>query len=444
VRRVAIIGADFVPSSLPPATRIRFFARHLPEFGWDPIILTTDPKYYDWNFDPTNEQLLSPSLKVIRTRAFNSAWTRKIGIGDVGMRSLWYHWRALQSLCRDRQVDLVFIPVPPSVPMVLGRLAHLKFGIPYVIDYIDPWVSEYYWSVPKSERPPKWPLAYAMARVLEPFAIKRVSQITGVSRGTTDSVIRRYSNLTSAHGTEIPYGAEPTDFDYLQRNPRPNSVFDNNDGLFHISYVGACIPGMHPTVRAVFQALRLGIAREPEVFRRLRLHFVGTSYARDLGVARLREIAREVGVAEYVNEITQRVPYLESLQIMLDSSALVLVGSDEPHYTASKVFPCLLARKPLLAVFHKESSVNEILDGSNSALVVNYSGGEPPATQVEAIYTALLKLIHMNVAERTEVEPTGFLSARMMTRRLASTFDHVLGNSERTQAVSPLQETLSK
>ena len=443
MRRVAIIGADFVPSSLPPATRIRLFARHLPEFGWEPIVLTTDPKYYDWNFDPSNEQLLSPSLNVIRTPALNSKWTRKIGIGDVGMRSLWYHWRALQRLCRDCQVDLIFIPVPPSVPMVLGRLAHLKFGVPYIIDYIDPWVSDYYWNVPKSERPPKWPLAYAMARILEPFAIKRVSQITGVSRGTTDSVIRRYSHLTSAHGTEIPYGAEPTDFDYLKSQQGKNSVFDNSDGLFHVSYVGACIPGMHPTVRAIFQAVRLGIAREPEVFRRLRFHFVGTSYARDGGVERLREIAREVGVAEYVNETTQRVPYLESLQIMLDSSALVLVGSDEPHYTASKVFPYLLARKPLLAVFHKESSVNEILANSNSALVLNYSNDEPPAGQVEAIYTALLELVHMNVADTTEIEPPEFLSARMMTRRLASTFDQVLANSERTQTV-PLRETLTK
>lgn len=33
-----IIAPDFGPSSLPPATRVRFFAKHLPEFGWEPVV----------------------------------------------------------------------------------------------------------------------------------------------------------------------------------------------------------------------------------------------------------------------------------------------------------------------------------------------------------------------------------------------------------------------
>jgi hypothetical protein len=98
----------------------------------------------------------------------------------------------------------------------------------------------------------------------------------------------------------------------------------------------------------------------------------------------------------------------------------------------------------LLAVFRRESSVNEILASSDSALVVNYSAVEPPATQVETVYSSLLKLVHMNVAGEMDVEPPGFLSARMMTRRLASTFDLALANSERSEAVNPLRETLSK
>jgi hypothetical protein len=36
--------------------------------------------------------------------------------------------------------------------MILGRLAHARFGIPYVIDYIDPVVTEYYWKLPRSQR----------------------------------------------------------------------------------------------------------------------------------------------------------------------------------------------------------------------------------------------------------------------------------------------------
>src|SRR5439155_21094507 len=102
MKRVLIIASDFVPSSLPPATRVRFFAKHLPEFGWEPIVLTVDPRHYEAAVDPENEKLLSPSLDVIRTRAFSTRWTRKIGIGDIGIRSLWQHWRAINRLCRKR------------------------------------------------------------------------------------------------------------------------------------------------------------------------------------------------------------------------------------------------------------------------------------------------------------------------------------------------------
>src|SRR5271157_2170322 len=56
---------------------------------------------------------------------------------------------------------------PPNPTMVLGRLAHARFGISYVIDYIDPVVSDYYWKLPRSQRPPKYAMAYALARLME-------------------------------------------------------------------------------------------------------------------------------------------------------------------------------------------------------------------------------------------------------------------------------------
>ena len=58
MKTVLIVGADFAPSSLPPATRIRFFAKHLPKFGWQPIVLTVAPEHYEWVVDADNLKLL--------------------------------------------------------------------------------------------------------------------------------------------------------------------------------------------------------------------------------------------------------------------------------------------------------------------------------------------------------------------------------------------------
>lgn len=430
MKRVLVIASDFAPSSLPPATRVRFFARHLPEFGWEPIVLTVDPKHYEATVDLENEQLLSPSLDVLRTGAFGSRWTRKFGVGDIGMRSLWQHWRAIKRLCRERQIDLIFIPVPPYVPMVLGRLAHARFGVPYVIDYIDPWVTEYYWKLPKAQRPPKWRASYWLSRTLEPFGLKKVAHITGVSKGTTDGVVDSYSWLRPEHATEIPFGAEVGDFEYLRQHPRPNSIFNPADGLVHLSYIGACIPGMHAALRAIFQAVRAGLDRTPETFERLRLHFVGTSYAANGHAPRnVLALAQETGVGPLVDEQPRRIPYLASLQVMMDSDALLLVGSDEPHYTASKVFPYLLAGRPLLALFHEESSVVRILNETGSARVIRFNSRNAASYRVDEICEWLARIASPddgNTSLSTSAEAVDSYSVRAMTSRLAGAFDQAV------------------
>lgn len=430
MKSVAILGADFSPSSLPPALRIRYFAQHLPEFGWQPIIITTDSKHYNWKIDPENERLLPESLEVIRTNALPEKLTRKIGIGDIGARSMWYHWKVISDLCRKKRIDLLFIPVPPFFPMMLGRLAHMRFGVPYVVDFIDPWVTEYYWTVPKDKRPPKWAMFYTLSRILEPFSLKKVSHIVGVSKGTTDSVVSRYRHLTEDDATEIPYGGEASDFEYLRKRPRRNEIFDPQDGFFHISYIGAYPTGMEPTVRALFRAAKAGLERNPELFRRLRFHFVGTTYAPNGNSPyQLKPLARELGIEELVEEHPPRIPYLDALQLQLDSNALMIIGSDAPHYTASKIFPYILAQKPLLTIFHEESSVVKILDETQAGEVIKFSSQKPPHEKIDEITDRLESLLGMYPEDipQTRWEKFEQYTTRAMAFRLATVFNKVSG-----------------
>jgi glycosyltransferase involved in cell wall biosynthesis len=434
---VAIVGADFSPSSLPPALRIRLFAQHLPEFGWEPVVITTDPKYYDWPVDPENEQLLPDSLKIIRTGALPSRVTRKIGFSDIGIRSLWHHWCALRQLCRSGDIDLIFLPVPPNYGMALGRVVWARFRIPYVVDYIDPVVTEYYWNVPKVQRPPKWQLVYRFNRLLEAFALRKVAHLTAVDRSYTCDVFKRCPWLCDNDTTGIPYGGEATDFEYARTHLRPNKIFDSHDGLQHVSYVGRGGPDMIPSLQAVFQALKLGIERSPGLFSRIRMHFVGTTYApRAEDLYQVLPLAREAGVEDLVDEHPSRVSYLDAIQILLDSHALLVVGSESPHYTASKIFPYVLSRRPLLAIFHRESSVVQILRETCAGDVVQFSGESPPAGKVQEITTALEKLLAL---PREYSPPTCWgaferYTARAMAAELAGVFDHVIDARSKNSA----------
>jgi hypothetical protein len=429
MKQVVIVGADFSPSSLPPALRIRFFAQHLHEFGWHPIVVSTDPKYYDCEFDPENERLLPDTVEVIRTRALRSRLTRLAGVGDVGLRSLLHHWYVVSRLCRTRKIDLLFIPVPPYFSMTLSRLVHHRFKIPSVIDYIDPWVNDYYWQLPKAERPPKYAVAYALSRVLEGFSLKHVRHITGVSEGTTMKVVGKRSWLSVDDATEIPYGGEPDDFEYLRRHHRSQKVFDPADGYIHLSCAGAYASPMKPVVTAFLSAIRSGLDNKPEIFRRLRVHFVGTSYAPNgRSVYNIMPLAREAGVEHVVEEIPNRVAYLEALQILLDSHGLFLLGSIEPHYTASKVFPYILARKPLLAIFHEGSSVVKVLNETQAAELVTFDDHSlGPATVKET--TAKLEIIMRLPSDyRPPTKWSAFepYTTRSMSARLSQAFDKAL------------------
>jgi hypothetical protein len=432
VRQVLILGADFTPSSLPPALRIRFFAHHLAEFGWQPTVLTTDYRYYEHPVDFENEKLLPGTYRIIRTSAFSAGLTRVFGLGDLGLRSLWYHWLALKQLCKDNRFDLLVIPVPPYPTMLLGRLAHARFGLPYLIDYIDPWITKRYWKSPPEQRPPKWFLASILAEVLEPVSLRRVSHITGVSAGTTASVLSRYPWLEGISASEIPYGGEPEDFEYLRRHPRLNPIFRPDDGLLHLSYVGACIPQMQATVRALFEAFRRGLQLEPSLFKRARLHFVGTTYAPQAeGRFQVLPLVREAGLDEYVDEHPARLPYLEAMQTQLDSHALLLVGSDAPHYTASKVFPGVLSRRPVLAIFHEASSVVSILQETRAGRVVTYDSEHPPDSRVPEIMQQLSEMLSLQPDHEPATDWMVFerYTTRSMARKLAEASDCALRRS---------------
>jgi glycosyltransferase involved in cell wall biosynthesis len=323
--------------------------------------------------------------------------------------------------------------------MVLGRLIHHRFGIPYVIDYIDPWISEYYWKLPKSQRPPKWAMAYALSRLLEPPSIKQVSHIVGVSRGVLDKVIARYPKLTEANTTEIPYGCEPSDFEHVLKYAQQNRIFDPHDGLLHISYVGACTVGMQTTVKALFDSVRIGLARAPETFNQLRLHFVGTSYSRNGELKyQVLKLAQEAGIEKLVDEHPDRVSYLEALQLLVDSNGLVILGYDEPHYAASKVYPYMFAGKPLIAILHEASSPVEILRRASAAQIITFGPQRPLRGKVEEISQKLGKILS-SPGERDSLvnaELVDSFTTRSMTARLCRCFDSVMLKKQAATALA--------
>ena len=429
MKRVLVIGCDFSPSSLPNALRLRFLVSHLAEFGWEPTVLTTDTEYSICPVDEENNNLLPENLKIIRSKAISVYKTRIFGINDIGMRSLWHYWKIVSEYCKNGLCDLIIISVPAHLPMILGKMAKKKFSVPYVIDYQDPWVSEYFMKLPVSKRNKKAYLAYALSRALEPSALKEASGVIGVSRGTTDDVLKRYSQLSHTKTAEIPLGIEPDDFKYLESNPRKNEFYSRDDDYINFSYVGVYAPSMEYSVRALFKAFKLGLDEKFEAFSRIRFKFIGTSYYTGSKLNyQITPIADEYGISEYVFEMPARVPYLEAIQLMQDADVLVALGSEEPHYTASKIFPYILAKRPILAIFHQDSSVVDILRNTCSGKALTFSSNELPNIKIEPIKEDIysMALSSNDFSPTTKWDEFESYTARAMSKRLAMFLDTIL------------------
>src|SRR6516164_4996707 len=95
-KRIALVTGHFPPSNLAAVHRSRLWARYLPEFGWKPIIVTTHWDYYEERLDPTLMDLVEPHLQIIRTKAIPLRPVRIVG--DIGLRALFWHVRALNEL----------------------------------------------------------------------------------------------------------------------------------------------------------------------------------------------------------------------------------------------------------------------------------------------------------------------------------------------------------
>ena len=62
-----------------------------------------------------------------------------------------------------------------------------------------------------------------------------------------------------------------------------------------------------------------------------------------------------------MDEYPARVPYLDVAPVATRFPCVARLGSDTAHYTASKIFPYILARKHILAIYRTESSVVDIV-----------------------------------------------------------------------------------
>lgn len=365
LKPVLILSPHFPPSSLAGVHRARLLAKALPAHCWRPIVIRAAPEHYTETGDPDLARLMPDSVEQVHTNALPARLTRKLGIGDIGLRGYHAFGRALEDTAARTGAQVALLTGSPFYPLLLAKRLK-RAGLKVVLDFQDPWVSPAGVQRPKLS---KGGLSHRLACLLEPHALRYADAITSVSEEQNRQMRARYPFLADIPMAAIPIGGDPDDFVALRAQPPAEARHPLDPGKLNLCYVGTFMPRSGPLMAVMLKAAGLLAERRPDLGARLVLNFVGTSNQPDgAGRGPTTALAAELGLSHLVRETPARVPYLQALALLAQADGLMLVGSDEPHYTASKIYPNLMAARPYLSIFHAASSAHRILSTAGGGL----------------------------------------------------------------------------
>ena len=422
-KKILIISPYFPPSNLAAVHRSRLFAQHLPAFGWEPVILMVDEKFYEERLDWGLVKLLPENLRIEKVSAYRL--TRPRLIGDIGLRAFLQLYRKAKEIIKKEKINFLLIPIPSFYTALLGRWLHASTGIKYGIDYIDPWVH----SFPGSNRlfSRHW-WSTKLAKILEPIAVKKASLITGVAEGYYIGVQERNPALigTCKFGA-MPYGGEAEDHKKIKSINSQPYLFSKKPGKIQLVYAGAMLPKAYQLLEAIFQSIQ----HERFLFENVIFHFIGTGKtANDPEGFNIKPFAEKFDLWQnQVFEYPARIPYLDVLIHLEAADGIFILGSTEAHYTPSKIYQALLAKKPVLAVLHRQSTAVEILRKSGGGIVIDFNGEEDLAsirTGFANGFRNYLSFIEKFKSTLVDVNSLSTWSAENITGQLAGYLDSVI------------------
>ncbi len=419
-RRCLIIAPTFPPSGLPPAHRARLFARHLPSWGWDPIVLTVDPRDREEPQEPTLAHTVADT-HVDSVRALPARVTRLVGVGDIALRAMLALARRVVTVANASRVDVVLLVVPPWYGLFLAPWIRRRVHVPVVVDYVDPW--DVLGPDTVTGNHIKRRLAAWVAAQCEGPCLASVAGVFAVSDGIIERLRARYPFLRDRPAAAAPYGFEQSDLTLAPQRLATGGASD----LLRLVYLGVLSDSQRPVMAALLDGLARLRQQHPHAAERIRLECYGTSYAPDArGTPRVLDLAVARGLTACVSESPARVPYVDALALMAASGANVVLGDLTTYYAASKLLPVLAAGRPTLAILHAATEPAALLRRLGARGLVCYGDANAP-TPADAV-AAIAARLHDLTCGRLPIVAADFEADEILRTRTAA---HMTGELAR-------------
>ncbi|QGZ93401.1 PEP-CTERM/exosortase A-associated glycosyltransferase, family [Terricaulis silvestris] len=432
---IAIVSPHFPPCSLAGVHRARHLAKHLPAHGWRPIVIRAHETQYTERLDPDLAALVPNTVEQIATGAMPASVTRLIGVGDIGLRGFLHFKRALSQLAQTTPLRAVLITGSPYYPMLLAKWISHDLQLPVVLDFQDPWVSSWGATLPELS---KGGLAHRLAVMLEPKALRHAAFVTSVSEIQNQEMAARYPWINPKRMAAIPIGGDPEDFNATQTHHSATASTVDRSERAELVFVGSVWPRLSNTLDVFLDAVAQVAKTNPAIAQRLAIRFYGTD-ARlvEPPVYQVAQQAERKGISFVVEEFPRRLSFVQALATMAGARGVILLGSDEPHYTASKIYPALMSGRPYLSVFHAASSSHSILSRAGGGVSLGFEDAEAIRNLIDPISEALVRLA-CEPRSFCKSDPAAFeaYTAHAVAGRFAAIFESIAQGTTASQCAS--------
>ena len=433
MKNVLIISPRFPPVNAADHQRVRMALPYFREHGWEPTILCVDPQFVEGSKDPNLLATVPEDICVESIPAIPQSLTRRIGFGGLSWRAKRSLNRRGQELLNKRAFDLLYFSTTEFGVMPLATEWKRKFGTPYILDIQDPWVNDYYRN--QGKRPPGGTLKHRFTQSIasrqEPTTLRNAAAITSVSAKYENDLRTKYPFIDHVPFHVIPFGGPEYDFEIL-KNLDIQTSRGRQDGTQEWVYIGRAGVDMQFSLRAFFFSVKKALDCKLIDQHSVRIRLFGTDYAASgNGQQWSRQAADEFSLHSLVEEQPERIPYFEALNRLTHSNSIFVPGSDDPGYTASKIYPYILANRPLLTIFHKNSSVNNVVNQTRAGVAVTFDENcnlELVAEEIFKRWFATRAYLEKPHTDWHRFEP---YTAREMTDQITRIFDQTTANHKR-------------
>ena len=377
MKKALIITYYWTPSGGAGVQRWLKFAKYLPEFGWEPVILTVDPEYATYPaIDKSLEAEVSGNIKVYRTKAtdwFRFYSSNKSKVPSAGFASNHNNslkgkisrfirgnffipdprrgWNkfAFSKACEiieKEKITTVVTTSPPHSAQLIGLKLKKRFKeINWIADLRDPWTDIYYYDLFY----PTW-LSKKIDASYEKSVLKNADKIICVAN--------LHKKLFESKAPEISSKTE------VITNGFDESDFENctkcEPSKFTITYVGTLSEQyrLDGYLDAISSLNRNDIV----------LRFVGavpeSVKNQIIGAAKGKTV-----------EFIDYSPHNEAVNYMINSSILLLIipeSKDNKCIVQGKLFEYIASQKPILCIGPTDGETAEIISKLNNGACFDY------------------------------------------------------------------------